>query len=306
MKRETSSKTVIFYAFMANLVIAVIKYIVAFFTRSSAMLAEAIHSTADTLNQVFLLIGIHRGRREPDSLHPFGFAGELYFWSFIVAIMLFTLGAFFSVYEGVMKLLHPEEISHVHYAYLVLIVAMLGEAVAFHKAFKKINRERQETGILQYLRSTKKSELIVVFLEDLAALTGLTIALIMLAIQQVTGILAFDGIASICIGLILAVVAVFLGYEIKSLLIGEAADPKIIRDVSRLFTSEESINSLIYIKSLQMGPEDVLLTVKAEFSPRLNSVEISNLINGIEREIRGKYPQIKKIFVEPDLVKSTD
>ena len=173
MKKQTSSTTVILFAFIANLVIAILKFLVAFFTFSSAMLAEAIHSVADTLNQVFLLIGIKRGRREPDAIHPFGFSSELYFWSFIVAIMLFTLGAFFSIYKGIQKLIHPVEIEHVNYAFMVLIFAIIGESIAFYKAFQKINRERGNIKIIDYLRRTKKSELIVVFLEDLAAIAGL-------------------------------------------------------------------------------------------------------------------------------------
>lgn len=303
MGKKTSSTTVILFAFIANLVIAVLKFFVAFFTFSSAMLAEAIHSVADTLNQVFLLIGIKRGRKEPDSIHPFGFSSELYFWSFIVAIMLFTLGAFFSIYKGIQKLINPVEIEHVKYAFLVLIFAIIGESIAFYKAFQKINRERGDRGIVEYLRRTKKSELIVVFLEDLAAIAGLIIALVLIFLQQITGILIFDGIASVCIGLILAAVAIFLGNEIKSLLIGESADIKVCNGIKRILDEEESLNSVIYVKSLQFGPDDVLLAIKAEFNPRLNAVEISNLINGIERDIRKKYPVVKKIFIEPDIYK---
>jgi len=306
MRKKTSSLTVIWFAFIANLIIAILKFLVAFLTLSSAMLAEAIHSVADTLNQVFLLIGIKRGRKEPDAVHPFGFSSELYFWSFIVAIMLFTLGAFFSIYKGIQKLLNPTEIGHVKYAFLVLIFAIMGESIAFYKAFQKINRERGKIKIIEYLRRTKKSELIVVFLEDLAAIIGLSIALVLIFLQQVTGILIFDGIASVCIGLILAAVAVFLGYEIKSLLIGESADIKIIKGITSILNEEESLNSVIYVKSLQFGPDDILLAIKAEFNHRLNSVEISNLINGIERDIRKKYPVVKKIFIEPDIYKSLE
>jgi len=203
-------------------------------------------------------------------------------------------------------LLNPTEIGHVKYAFLVLIFAIMGESIAFYKAFQKINRERGKIKIIEYLRRTKKSELIVVFLEDLAAIIGLSIALVLIFLQQVTGILIFDGIASVCIGLILAAVAVFLGYEIKSLLIGESADIKIIKGITSILNEEESLNSVIYVKSLQFGPDDILLAIKAEFNHRLNSVEISNLINGIERDIRKKYPVVKKIFIEPDIYKSLE
>ena len=293
----------VFYAFVANLVIACVKLFVAFITRSSAMLAEAIHSGADTLNQVFLLIGIRRGRRQPDNLHPFGFSGELYFWSFIVAIMLFTLGAFFSIYEGIHKLRHPVRLERIEYALLVLAVSLILEGIAFGRALRKVNGERHGKGLVDYLKQTKKSELIVVFMEDLAAITGLLIALFLLGIQRLTGLVILDGIASICIGVILAFVAFFLGYETKSLLIGEAADAALILGVTEIFSAEESINTLIQIKSLQMGPEDVLLAVKAEFNPLLTAVEISHLINGIEADIRGRFPQVKKIFIEPDILR---
>lgn len=306
MRKKTSSITVILFAFIANLVIALFKLVVAFLTLSSAILAEAIHSVVDTLNQVFLLIGIKRGRKEPDAIHPFGFSSEVYFWSFIVAIMLFTLGSFFSIYKGIQKLSNPVEIEHVNHAFLVLIFALIVESIAFYKAFQKINREREHIGIIEFLRNTKKSELIVVFLEDLAAITGLSIALILIFLQQVTGILVFDGIASVCIGLILAVVAFFLGNEIRSLLIGESADIKIIKGITAILNQEESLNSIIYIKSLQFGPDDILLAVKAEFNPLLNVIEISNLINGIESDIRKKYPVVKKIFIEPDIYNPLD
>jgi cation diffusion facilitator family transporter len=301
MRGKQSSKSVILVALSANLFIAVIKFFVAALTASSAMLAEAVHSVADTMNQVFLLIGIKRGRRDPDSLHPFGFASELYFWSFIVAIILFTAGAIFSIYKGIQKVLHPEPLDHVEFAFAVLIFSMLAEGIAFLKAFRKIQRERRELSIVRYLRQCKKSELIVVFLEDLAAITGLGVALILLLIQYFTGILILDGIASIIIGIILGVVALFLGNEVKSLLIGESADPMVLRKIKEIFASEESITRVIYMKSLQLGPDDILLAVKAEFNKYLSTSEISTVINGIEAEIRQRYPEMKKIFIEPDM-----
>jgi cation diffusion facilitator family transporter len=301
MKNAHSSKPVIITALMANLFIAVIKTAAALISGSSAMLAEAIHSFADTMNQVFLLVGIKKGEKAPDALHPFGFSGELYFWSFIVAIILFTAGGVFSIYEGIHKLLHPHAIENIAYAYAVLIFSIAAEGTAFYRALKKIDKERRGIPLYQYLRQTKKSELIVVFLEDLAALAGLSTALGLIFLQHITGILFFDGIASMIIGLILCVVALFLGNEIRSLLIGESADPKIIKKIAAVFEHEESINRLIFIKSLQLGPDDVLISVKVEFNHRLTSVEISNLINGIEKEIREKFPDIKKIFIEPDI-----
>ncbi len=304
MRKGSSSKSVIFSALSANLFIALMKSIVALITRSSAMLAEAIHSVADTLNQVLLLIGIKKGKREPDSLHPFGFSGELYFWSFIVAIILFTAGAVFSIYEGIHKLMHPAPIQNIKYAFLVLIFSLAAEGFAFYRALKKVNRERGKMKVFTYLRKTKKSELIVVFLEDLAAILGLSFALVLIFLQHLSGVLVFDGIASIIIGFILCAVALFMGNETRSLLLGESADPKLIQKISAIFEDEESINRMIYIKSLQLGPEDILISVKVEFNHRLYAKEISNLINGIEKEIRTRFPDVKKIFIEPDIYKA--
>ncbi len=301
MKKSNSSKTVIFSALFANLFIAAIKFFVAFLTSSSAMLAEAIHSSADTLNQLFLLVGIKKAEKNPDSLHPFGFSGELYFWSFIVAIILFSAGGVFSIYEGILKFKHPEPVEHINYAFVVLIFAILAESISFYQATRKINVERQGVPVFQYLRKTKKSELIVVFLEDLAAILGLSVALLLLFLQHITHILIFDSIASMIIGLILCIVAFFLGNEIRSLLIGESAEPRLIKEIGTIFEEEESINKVIHIKSLQLGPEDILISVKAEFNHRLTSIEICNLINGIEKDIRQRYPDVKKIFIEPDI-----
>jgi len=304
MDNKNSSKTVIFFALTANLFIAIVKFIVAALTGSTALLAEAIHSLADTLNQIFLLIGIKKAEKAPDQLHPFGFSGELYFWSFIVAIILFSAGGVFSIYEGIHKLSHPSAIENYKYAYAVLIFSILAEGTAFYKITKKIKVERQGVPIFQYLHNTKRSELIVVFLEDLAALAGLTTAFILIFLQQLTGILILDGIASIVIGVILCVVAIFIGNEIRSLLIGESAEPKLIKQIGAIFENEESIEKVIMIKSLQLGPNDVLVSIKAEFNHRLTSIEISNLINGIEREIRKNHPEVKKIFIEPDIYKN--
>lgn len=303
MGKNTSSKTIILYAFSANLFITILKFIVSVITGSSAMIAETIHSFADSFNQIFLLIGIKKGKKEADDLHPFGFSGELYFWSFIVAIILFTAGSVFSIYEGVHKLMNPMPIKNVKYAFIVLGLSIFAESIAFSKAFRKINKERKGISIYKYLRKTKKSELIVIFLEDLAAITGLSVAIIAIFLQYKTNILFFDGIASIIIGLILAVVAVFLGNETRSLLIGESAEPELIKKVVKIFMDDESIIRLINIRSLQLGPHDILLSAKIEFDHHLNTIEISNLINGIEKDIRTKYPDIKKIFIEPDIFK---
>ncbi len=301
MKNGGSSKSVIMAAFIANMFIALVKFVVAFFTASSAMLAEAIHSTADTLNQVLLFIGIKKAAKKADELHPFGFSGEAYFWSFIVAIILFTTGAIFSIFEGLYKLRHPAPVAHLPVALLVLAAAIIAEAVSLRVAVKKINAERGATGLAAFLHRTKKAELVVVFLEDTAALVGLAIALVALLIEFFSGILFFDGLASVLIGALLGVTALVMGYETKSLIIGEGADPALLRQIRSLLLNEESIIRVINIRSLHLGADDILLAIKAEFDPRLNSVQICSLINGIESDIRDGFPGVTKIFIEPDI-----
>ncbi len=288
-------------AFTANLLIALVKFVVAFFTVSSAMLAEAVHSTADMLNQILLFVGIKKAAKKADELHPFGFSGEAYFWSFIVAIVLFTSGAIFSIYEGVQKLLHPAPVEHLPVALLVLFIAIMAESVSLRVAFKKINMDRGKTGLVSYLHQTKKAELVVVFLEDTAAIIGLTIAMAALVTEHFTGILFFDGLASILIGVLLAVTAFLMGNETKSLIIGEGADPALLRRIRLLLLKEESITRVIHIRSLHLGADDILLAIKAEFNSQLTPRQICSLINGIEADIRNNYPEINKIFIEPDI-----
>jgi cation diffusion facilitator family transporter len=301
MKQTKSSKSVVFAAFSANLFIALVKFVVAYFSASSAMLAEAVHSSADTLNQILLFVGIKKAARKADELHPFGFSGEAYFWSFIVAIILFTSGAIFSVYEGVRKLRHPAPVEHIQYAFLVLGIAIFAEALSLRVAFRKINVERGKTGLIAYLRKSKKAELIVVFMEDSAALIGLAIALAALLAEHFTGIYFFDGLASILIGVVLALTALFIGNETRSLIIGESADPAMLRKIRLLLLREDSITKVIHIRSLHLGAEDILLAIKAEFSEHLNVEHICNLINGLEKEIRAQFPEVTKIFFEPDI-----
>jgi cation diffusion facilitator family transporter len=305
MKKAKSSQSVILAAFSANVLIAVVKFIVAWLTTSSAMLAEAIHSTADTMNQVLLYVGLKKAAKKADELHPFGFSGEAYFWSFIVAIILFTSGAIFSIYEGVQKLRHPRPVAYLPLALLVLVIAMAAEGASLRVAFRKINIDRGKTGLVAYLHQTKKAELVVVFLEDTAALIGLAIAMAALLAEHFTGILLFDGLASVMIGVLLAATALFMGKETKSLLLGESADPALLRQIRLQLLKEESIRRVINIRSLHLGAEDILLAIKAEFDPQLNTRQISNLINGIESEIRQLYPQINKIFIEPDIFRNS-
>jgi cation diffusion facilitator family transporter len=301
MKQTESSKTVILAACSANLLIALVKFLAAWLTVSAAILAEAVHSSADTINQMLLLVGMKKAAKKADELHSFGFAGETYFWSFIVAIILFTSGAMFSIYQGVQKLRHPVPVTHIHYALLILAIAITTAAVSLRVAFKKINFERGRAGIVAYLRKSKKTELIVIFMEDTAAICGLTIALAALLAEHFSKKYFFDGLASILIGILLAVTALFIGGETRFLLIGESADPALLKKIRLLLLKEESIARIIHLRSLHLGAEDILLAIKAEFDEHLSSMQVCNLINAIEADIRSHFPEIKKVFIEPDI-----
>jgi cation diffusion facilitator family transporter len=303
MKQTKSSKSVIFAAFSANLFIAMGKFLVAWVTASSAILAEAMHSTADTLAQIFLFFGIRKAAKKADELHPFGFSGEAYVWTFIMAIVLFSSGAIFSIYEGVRKLRRPAPVDHIQYAFLVLGIAIIAEFFSLRAAFRKINIERGKTGLITFLRKSKKTGLLVVFLQGSAALIGLAIALIALLLEHFGKMVRPDGLASILIGVLLAVTALFIGNEIRSLIISESADPAMLRKIRLLLLKEDSIQKVIHIRSLHLGAEDILLAVKAEFNEHLNVEQIYVVINGLEKEIRALFPEMNKIFIEPDILR---
>lgn len=301
MSKQSDSLNVVFFAFLGNLFITGGKLLVALFTRSTAMLAEAVHSLADTLNQAFLWVGLRRSRRVADEIHPLGCSAEVYFWSFLSAAFLFTLGAVFAIVEGIHKLIHPNSLRHLPLALGVLLVSMAVEAFSFRLVRRRTAGERHGRSVLQTLRRSRKSELVVVFLENWAALAGLTVATVFLLLEWLTGILVFDALASIVIGLFLGAVALFMGAEIRSLLAGEGADPVLLAGVSQLLRREESIRRLIHLRSLRLGPDNVLLAARIEFDDHLNAAEVGRLIEGIETDVRRDFPTVSKIYVEPDL-----
>ncbi len=303
MIKETSSKLVISRVLLANLFITLIKLATALLTGSAAILAETVHSFSAAFHQFLLRLGARKVKKEPDSLHPFGFPGNLYSWSFIVAIILFASGAVFSIYTGVIKILHPQPIEDIGFVFSALALAFVVEGFVFYRGFRKINRERQGTNIVEYLRKSKKEELIVIFLECWAALGSLIMTGALIYLQYSTGIAIFDGIAAVAAGLILLAAAFFVGNETRSLLLGDSASPLLIKKIEKIFTDEESINKIIYIKSLRLSSDHILLAVKLEFNRRLSSIEISNLMQGLEKEIRTKYPNVRAIYSEPDIAK---
>ncbi len=296
------STGVVIVALAANLGIAVAKFAAAAWTGSSAMLSEAIHSLVDTTNQGLLLLGIKRSQRPADAVHPFGYSKELYFWSFVVAILLFSLGAGVAIYEGVDKLLDPHPITNPIVNYVVLAIAFVLEGISAWKATSEFNRRRGTAPALAALRASKDPALFTVLLEDMAALVGLTLATIGIAISHATGSPTADGYASILIGLLLGAVAAFMSIEIRSLIIGEAASPAIRRDIMEAILAEQRqghpIRAVNDIRTMHLGPTDILVAASVDFEDGETAASIEAATSRIEDTIRARHPSVRRIFIE--------
>jgi cation diffusion facilitator family transporter len=286
---------------LVNMLIAAVKAIAAYFTGSGAMLAEALHSFSDCGNQVLLLIGVKQARKPPDARHPFGYGRAVYFWSFMVALMLFLGGGAFSIYEGVHKLLAPEPVHQVWMGLLILAISLVLEGGALRSNIKELNRRRGSRLFMRYLRETTESDLVVVFAENAAAVLGLALALGALGAAALTGDGRWDGVGSIGIGLVLVGVAAFLGVEVSSLLLGEAAAPDIVAAVHATVADLPAIRRVLNVVTMQQGPGEVLVHLKIAFVPTLNIEEACRLINDLEARLRRARPEIRWLFVEPDL-----
>lgn len=296
------STGVVMVALACNLGIAAAKFAAAAWTGSSAMLSEAIHSLVDTSNQALLLVGIKRAARPADARHPFGYAREIYFWSFIVAILLFSMGAGVSIYEGIDKLAHPHPIHDAYITYIVLGTAIVLEGISTWKAVSEFNSRRGEVGMLAALRSSKDPTLFTVVLEDLAALAGLAVALAGILAADKFGFALADGIASIVIGLILAAVAAFMSIEIQGLIIGEATHPS-VQDGLRVLVAAETgegrpIRRINEIRTMHLGPDDVLVAASCDFNDSETAKSVEATGARIERAIKARYPQVKRLYIE--------
>lgn len=292
------SKLVIYAALAGNSLIAITKFTAAAYTGSSAMLSEAIHSVVDTGNQTLLLYGLHRASRKPDARHPFGYGGEVYFWSFVVAILLFAVGSGFSLYEGVLKVMDPHPVKNVMISYLVLSGAIVFEAGAWYVAAREFNKVRKGRPIFRTVLEAKDPSIITVLLEDSAAMLGLVAALVGIWLGQVTGNPVYDGIASIVIGVILALAAIFLAIETKGLLIGEAAHPEVTAALKRIIAEQASVFRTNEILTMHIGPTDVLVNASLDFKDSADSVEIERTVSEIEARIKEAYPRVTRIFIE--------
>lgn len=296
------SNKAILAAFVANLGIAVAKFVGFLITTSSSMLAESIHSLADTGNQALLLIGGRRSARSADDEHQFGYGRERYFYAFVVALVLFTLGSAFAVYEGIHKLRHPEPIESPMVAVVILLVAICLEGFSLRTAVVESNHSRGNRSWPSFIRHSKSPELPVVLLEDLGAMIGLAIAMVALVLGWTVDPI-FDGVGTVIIGALLGVIAVVLAVEMKSLLIGEAADPEEQRRIEEAIEGSRSVERLIHLRTEHLGPEQILVAAKVSFSADLSVEALSAAIDGTESEIRAAVPNAALIYIEPDVLR---
>lgn len=288
-------------AFFANLGIAIAKFVGYAFTGSGSMLAESIHSVADTGNQGLLLLGGRRARREPTTLYPFGYGRERYFWSFVVALVLFTLGSAFALYEGIHKLQHPEEVESATWAYAILSVAIVLEAFSLRTAIVESRIAKGSMRWWEFIRKSKTPELPVVLLEDIGAQTGLVVALAAITTAEVTGTPEWDGVGTVTIGAILGVIAVFLAIEMKGLLIGESATPEVQQRVRAAVESDADVVRLLHLRTQHLGPDELLVAGKVEFVGQLSGQRLADAVNRIEAAIRAEVPIAELIYLEPDV-----
>ena len=299
MSGKADSLKSIFYALAANFAIAVAKGVAAFFTNSGSMLAEAIHSLADCGNQILLLWGVKRAKRAPDEKHPLGYGKSIYFWSFIVALLLFSVGGLFSVYEGIHKLQSGTTLGSPWIAIGVLVFSLVTESLSMAGCITEVNKVRNGRSFLQWFRETRQSDLMVIFGEDLAALFGLVFALIAIVVTMLTGSPMFDAIGSIVIGVLLLLVAYMLGSEVKDLIIGQGVEPAMRDEMWQYLEQQPEVERLFNLLTLQLG-EDVMVAVKAQMRPAKSDMALIDAINAVEKRFRTRYDKVVWCFFEPD------
>lgn len=298
---QDGSKKAIIAAFFANSGIAVAKFVGFLFTGSASMLAESGHSVADAGNQGLLILGGKRSSRPADRVHPFGYGPERYFWSFVVALVLFSMGGLFALYEGIQKLLHPHEINSAGIAFAILGVAIALESVSLRIAIKEANHVRNGRSWWNFIRTSKAPELPVVLLEDIGAETGLIVAFGGLALAEITGNPRWDAVGSITIGVLLVVIAIILAIEMKGLLIGESASDADLDSINRALASSEQVLSVIHMRTMHLGPDQLLVAAKVDFKHELSVPELAAAINAAEADLRAAVPIAHTIYIEPDI-----
>ena len=299
MSASPDSLKSILFALAANFSIAVAKGFAAAWTGSGAMLAEAIHSLADTGNQLLLLLGLKQSKRPANMEYPLGFGKSIYFWSFLVALVLFSLGGVFSVYEGWHKFNHPEELTNPMLAVGVLVFAMVAEAISLWGCIREVNKERHGRNYLKWFRESRSSELVVVFGEDIAALLGLGLALIAILMTTATGDPVYDAIGSASIGVLLLVIAFYIAVEVKALLIGQSVEPHVLEEMRQFLQNRPEIDKLFSLLTMQMG-HDAMVAVKAQMAFTGSERGMLEAINKVESDFKAQFPVTAWLFFEPD------
>jgi len=301
-----SSKIAIYAAMGANLAIAIAKFVGAAISGSSAMLSEGIHSVVDSINEVLLLYGLKKSEMSPDEQHPLGYGQEVYFWSLMVAVLIFALGGGISIYEGIQSIQSQEPSHSPFISYSILGVAMLFEGIALYISLKEFNQTypRENVGLWKAIRQSKDPSTFIVVVEDLAALVGLFFAFAGVFLTQVMGNAIYDGIASIIIGILLTIVATILVTETRGLLVGESASPDVRESIKQIVQSDEAVSAMESPITFHLGPRDIMLALNIEFRDELSADEIERAVRRIENNIRGSHSEIKRIFVEAASVKN--
>jgi cation diffusion facilitator family transporter len=301
-----NSNRAIFAALFANLGIAITKFIGFLITSSSSLLAESIHSVADTGNQALLLLGGRRAKLAPTEEHPFGYGRERYFWAFVVALVLFSLGSVFAVFEGIEKIRHPHELESLGVAIAILLIGVVLEGWSFRTAIHEARPLKGDLSWWQFIRRAKQPELPVVLLEDFGALTGLGIALVAVTLSATTGEAVWDGIGTLLIGLLLGAIAFILAKEMKSLLIGESATPGERQKIEDAINDCEATVALIHLRTEHLGPDELLVGAKIDFGSTPSAAQLARSIDAVEAEIRDAVPAARLIYIEPDIQRLTE
>ncbi|MEH1843912.1 MAG: cation diffusion facilitator family transporter [Nostoc sp.] len=304
MATDSSNKT-IFAAMGANLAIAITKFIAAAITGSSAMISEGIHSMVDTGDQLLLLLGIRMSQKPADDRHPFGYGQELYFWTLIVAILIFAIGGGMSIYEGITHLINPSPLKDPMWNYIVLGMAILFEGFSWIVALKEFLPTKGKQSFWQAIKNSKDPTVFTILVEDSAAILGLIVALLGILLGDLFNNIYFDGIASIVIGIILAIVAIVLARESKGLLVGESANPQTISNIRSLSKTEPGVQEVMRVLTMQLAPQEVLLNLEIQFSKNLTGEEIALTVESLEAKLRQHHPEIKQIFIEAKSLAAT-
>ena len=299
MSATTTSTRTLVIALAANLGIAISKFLAAAITGSSAMLTEGVHSVVDCTNQLLLMWGRRAAKRPADKLHPFGYGRELYFWSFVVAVLVFSLGAGVSVYEGVLHIMNPEEAVSPIVAYAVLVIAFFLEGWSTVEAYRDFGKSRGQLSFFEAIRRSKDPPNFIVLLENGAAMAGIIAAAAGLALSQLTGDPFYDGAASVVIGTILAVTAGLLAYESKALLIGEAADPELVQALHDMVQSKKGVTAVGQVLTIHSSPDQITAMLSVDFNDEITARDVENLVWGIEEEAAERFPTVKRLYIRP-------